>query len=325
MRNLLPQETLLEIIRVQQEIVEADFSVEHVMDVVTAAAARLTNAEAAVIELLEGEEMVYRAGSGFAGAFVGLRLDATHSLSGLCVRMNDCLYSADTETDERVDREACRRVGARSMFVTPLRYSGAALGVLKVYSSRADAFDESAADILRLLVGIVSSSMHRAREHEGLTKRAQHDVLTGLANREHLKLAIGARIVDGRPFALFFLDLNDFKRINDERGHAIGDEVLQIVAHRVASCLRDCDVAARFGGDEFVVLLDGVDSASSAGRVLQRVLERIRDPILKEGDVLTVSASAGVAIFPGDATTADSLLHLADSRMYAYKHLRHEM
>lgn len=110
----LPQQTLLAIIAVQQEIVETDVALHEVMGVVARAAARLTGSDAAVVELQEGAEMVYRAVAGTAANFIGLRLRATHSLSGLCVQLDRTLRCDDRETDDRVDREACRRVGARS-------------------------------------------------------------------------------------------------------------------------------------------------------------------------------------------------------------------
>jgi diguanylate cyclase len=307
------------VISVQQEIVQADLALEHVMNVVAGAAARLTNADAAVVELQEGEEMVYRAGSGRATDHIGLRLHAANSLSGLCVRLNETLRADDTEDDGRVDREACRRVGARSMLVTPLRHRDAALGVLKVYSSRAHAFDEASAEVLRMLVGIIAASMHRAREHEGLTRRALYDTLTGLANRELLEAKVAEKVRAGKPFALVFLDLNGFKKVNDECGHAAGDEVLQIVAQRILSSIRTFDIAARLGGDEFVVLLDGLDKRPIARSALQRILNHVNEPIAYAGETLSVSTSSGLALFPDDAPTADSLLRLADSRMYSEK------
>ena len=320
--QVLPQDTLLAVIAVQQEIVQADLSLDGVMNVVADAAARLTTSDAAVVELLEGDEMVYRAAAGAATPHVGLRLDAAHSLSGLCVTLDQTLVCNDCEVDERVDRQACRVVGARSMLVTPLRHRSTPLGVLKVYSSRCAAFDAVAADTLQLLVGIIAASMHRALEYETLTKRAELDMLTGLANRDQLIRATGARIAQRRPFALVFVDLNDFKRINDEGGHARGDEILQVIAQRLMASLRSCDVAARFGGDEFVIVLDGIHSTAAATTALQRLLQRIHEPI---SDSICISASAGVAVFPADAETADSLLNIADRRMYAGKRARREM
>lgn len=318
-RAALPQETLLAIIAVQQEIAEADLSLDGVMDVVVRCAARLTNADAAVVELHEGDDMVYRAGSGSASAHVGLRLGVHSSLSGLCVRLDQTLRCDDSESDPRVDRDACRRVGARSMLVAPLRHRGMAIGALKVYAGRAAAFDDTSAAVLQLLVGLISASMHRAREHEGLAARALHDALTGLPNRDRLERLLAINIDAGRPFAVIFLDLDGFKEINDERGHETGDRVLRCVAERLASSIRDRDLAARLGGDEFVVLLDGVRSPNDAADAVQRLHSRLEEPIV-DGDVrLQIRASAGVALFPDHGASARELLAHADARMYAHK------
>ena len=315
----LPQETLLAIIAVQQEIAETDAALQRVMDVVVAAAARLTCADAAAVELHEGDDMVYRAAAGTAMNFVGLRLRAASSLSGLCVHLDQPLRCDDSETDDRVDRVACRKVGARSMLVTPLRFRGAALGVLKVYSGRARAFDDVTAEILRMLVGIIAASMHRAKEYEGMARRVMHDRLTGLPNREQLESVLSDKIEVGNSFAVAFLDLNGFKRINDEKGHACGDRILQVIARRLAASVRDNDTAGRLGGDEFVVVLEGVASRDAASGTLQRLLARVAEPISDGDGTFSVSATAGVAVFPVDAQTSHSLLDVADAGMYAEK------
>jgi len=319
MKIEVPRERLLAVIGVQQEIVETHAALNDVMNVVANAAARLTAADAAVVELHEGDEMVYRAGAGAATGHVGLRLDSHRSLSGLCVRLNRTLRADDCELDERVDKEACRRVGARSMLVTPLRFRGDPLGALKVYSSRVAAFDEVSAETLQLLVGLIAASMQRAREYEGLTQRVLQDGLTGLANRDHVEAAMEAKIAGQKPFALAFLDLNGFKRINDEEGHACGDRVLKVIARRLSASVRDCDIAARFGGDEFVVLLDGVAAPEDAHDQVHRVLQHISEPIADRGRTLRISAAAGVAVYPDDAASPSSLISVADSRMYEGK------
>jgi len=315
----LPQETLLAIIAVQQEIVEADLAFSRVMDVVVRRAARLTAADAAVVELHEGDDMVYSAASGTATQYLGLRLRADTSLSGLCVQRDEALRCDDSEDDPRVDRDACRRVGARSMLVTPLRFRGAAIGVLKVYSASAHAFDDRADEVLRLLVGIIAASMHRAREYEGLTLRALHDTLTGLANRHQLESVLDANIAAKRPFAVVYLDLNGFKKINDERGHAAGDRLLQCVAERLLSSIRDRDLAARIGGDEFIVILDGIATRTTAEETVHRLQQRIAEPIDENGASLSVTASAGWALFPEDGADPDTVLAAADAAMYARK------
>lgn len=312
----LPQAMLLAIIEVQQEIVEADLSLARVMDVVVRNAGRLTNADAAVVEVSEGNEMVYRAAWGAAAGHVGLRLWASSSLSGLCVELDETLRSDDTETDPRVDREACRLVGARSMVVTPLRHRSVPIGALKVYASRPAAFDEASAVTLRLLVGIIAATMHRAREHELLSLRALHDPLTGLPNRHQFESVLASKVSAQRPFGLVYLDLNGFKRINDERGHAAGDAVLQAVARRLTAVIREHDLVARIGGDEFVVLLDGLHSYTTAAEATLRLRHRLEEHLADEE---CASASAGIALYPDDGDDVHTLLARADACMYAEK------
>ena len=266
--------------------------------------------------------MVYRAASGPASAHLGLRLDARTSISGLALQLDETLRSDDCFTDPRTDQAACRRVGARSMIVTPLRHHGTPIGVLKVYSPRPAAFDEMSSTTLQLLGGIISATMHRAREVERLSLRALHDGLTGLPNRDQMQSAIEAGIASGRPFGIVFLDLDDFKRVNDERGHAAGDHVLQCVAQRIANSIRDRDLAARIGGDEFVVFLDGVRSADMADETVRRLKRRIEEPFTEGEQPFTISASAGVALFPDHGADALALLKQADAGMYAQKHRR---
>jgi diguanylate cyclase (GGDEF)-like protein len=153
--------------------------------------------------------------------------------------------------------------------------------------------------------------MHRAREHEGLTMRALHDQLTGLSNRSRLEGALEDAITAGRPFGIVFLDLDGFKRINDEQGHAAGDRVLRTVGSVLASSVRDRDLAARLGGDEFVVLLDGVRTREGAHEAVQRLQSRLH--------AQQISASAGSAMYPEDGTTMAELLARADAAMYADK------
>jgi len=315
----LPQAMLLAIIEVQQEIVEADLSLDRVMDVVVRNAGPLTHADAAVVEVSEGNEMIYRAAWGAAAGHVGLRLWASSSLSGLCMKLDETLRSDDTESDPRVDREACRLVGARSMVVTPLRHRGVPIGALKVYASRPAAFDEASAAALRLLVGIIAATMHRAREHEVLSLRALHDPLTGLPNRHQFESVLEAKVNARRPFGLVYLDLNGFKRINDERGHAAGDAVLQVVARRLTGVIREHDLVARIGGDEFVVLLDGLHSHATAAEATERLRHRLEERLADEE---CTSASTGIALFPDDGNDAQSLLARADADMYVDKQTR---
>ncbi len=164
-------------------------------------------------------------------------------------------------------------------------------------------------------------SAQRRRELE-LALRADHDPLTGLANRRRFvkegrrMLALAAR--SGWGMALLFIDLDAFKDINDKAGHTFGDAVLKQVAKRLDVRTRSGDLLARIGGDEFVVLLNDVDAATSL-TLAHRYRTALQDPPIVPGGALPVDASIGIAWFPGAASTLDTLLRLADAAMYRAK------
>lgn len=151
--------------------------------------------------------------------------------------------------------------------------------------------------------------------------RANHDALTGLANRalfkELLQHQLAGVLRDGQPLAVLAVDLDHFKQVNDEQGHAKGDELLVTVAARIQTSLRACDVAARTGGDEFLVLLTQADERA-AREIAQRLLAALREPYA--GVHAAVSASIGIAVYPGAGLTLQALLESADRALYAAKH-----
>ncbi|MFR0689498.1 putative bifunctional diguanylate cyclase/phosphodiesterase [Enterobacterales bacterium AE_CKDN230030158-1A_HGKHYDSX7] len=165
-------------------------------------------------------------------------------------------------------------------------------------------------------------SQHKASEHQ-LSHAARHDPLTGLGNRLRLdELLQAALLRQRRPGAresgLLFIDLDRFKLINDSLGHAVGDRVLVEVSQRLLRCLRPGDHLARFGGDEFVVLLDDLASLCDAEQVAQRILDCLRQPLHVDGRTLVVSASIGITGLMTDGQTIDTL-QAADLALYRAK------
>lgn len=209
------EEWLRGVIDAQREIVAAGgWDLSRIMNVVVERAQRLSGASAAAVELREGEEMVYRAASGSAAAALGLRLKLGESLSGLCVRTGQALICKDAEDDVRVDRQACRRIGVRSMLVVPLRTAAEVVGVLKVMSAQPAQFDEQIAERLTLMAGLVAESMALARAREEAARAA------ALFESAFANASIGIALVslEGR-----------FLRVNDSLCRILGyarDELL---------------------------------------------------------------------------------------------------
>jgi diguanylate cyclase (GGDEF)-like protein len=162
-------------------------------------------------------------------------------------------------------------------------------------------------------------------EHERSTYLATHDVLTELANRylfaDRFEQSLSRWKVSGAPFAVLLIDLDHFKDINDEHGHEAGDQVLRTVAHRMLQATAACDTVARYGGDEFVILLTGLASAESVEEKAQKLLEAFAQPIRTSAKDLSLSCSIGVALCPVHGQSLDTLLKAADQAMYGVKQL----
>ncbi|MBU1331601.1 MAG: EAL domain-containing protein [Gammaproteobacteria bacterium] len=191
------------------------------------------------------------------------------------------------------------------------------------------AIDDSAAPIVDL-EGHVSGAVivfHDVSEARSMTLKmahlAQHDVLTQLPNRvllnDRIAQAIGLAERSGNAIALMFIDLDHFKCINDAHGHAIGDQLLQAVAQRLLSCVRNSDTVSRNGGDEFVVLLAEGRNMQDASITAQKIITALAEPFVIDRHELRVTCSIGISVCPVDADNAEALLKHADTAMYHAK------
>ena len=171
---------------------------------------------------------------------------------------------------------------------------------------------------------IARQEQERAAKEEQVRHQAYHDALTGLPNRayfaERLAEAIALARRHGHACALMFIDLDRFKIVNDSLGHEAGDLLLKVVSARIGTCLRNSDLLFRVGGDEFTVILPEVASPEDAAFVARRVLQAVAATVSVREHEVTVGATIGIAVYPGDGDSAETLLKNADAAMYSAKH-----
>lgn len=173
-------------------------------------------------------------------------------------------------------------------------------------------------------IGVARDITALTQAEEELRFLAHHDPLTALTNRSLFNDRLDSALRNARrqnsTLALLFLDINDFKGINDVHGHAAGDRVLCAIARRLEGCVRDTDTVARMGGDEFTVLLTDLHSEEAVAEKVQQILAIMAEPLGPEfGPVTMPSCSIGVARYPADGDNADTLLSHADGDMYRLK------
>jgi diguanylate cyclase (GGDEF)-like protein/PAS domain S-box-containing protein len=455
---------LQRVLEMQALINEADFKVDRFMQEIVNLVERVTGARGAVVELVDGADLVYRCASESLHQHVGLRLARRGSLSGLCVAQARVLRCDDSEEDPRTDVAACRTVGVRSMICAPLLQLGRPIGVLKVLASEPHAFDSADEYLLRLLAAALGTALgnqlaldasrraeaqlreseahlraHLARtqtlfsnasdavvilggdgrimewnaaaqqlfgwsgaevqgkdfvellvapadrdscrsrlqqfrvpegappsqwrlELSALQKGSEqrlniecsfsavaiagrwqfvaflHDVserkqaeaelndlamkdgLTGLANRRRFmsfcERALSRAKRNRQSLALFYMDLNRFKEINDQYGHEAGDLVLKEFAKRILHSVRLEDEVARLGGDEFVLLAEGIATDAQAQAVIAKLTQSLAEPMRRPP--VQLEASIGFALYH-DQPNALALLREADQAMYRMK------
>lgn len=222
--------------------------------------------------------------------------------------------------DASADREAGRSASAGPTWHGETRVwlsSGEPLDVLEAVYPLHDK-----ADAVTHLVHLVQD-ISAQKQLELLSALAFYDGLTGLPNRNLLNERLTRAIAGARrhysAFALLYIDVDHFKRINDTLGHDTGDELLRQLAARLSRSLRAADTVARWGGDEFVAMLDGVASPQAAARTVQKLLSSCGEPYNVRGGTRTVTLSIGVSLFPRDGYDIPTLLKRADQAMYEVK------
>ncbi|HVT34210.1 MAG TPA: EAL domain-containing protein [Nevskiaceae bacterium] len=181
------------------------------------------------------------------------------------------------------------------------------------------------AGVLLFYEGTVETITERKLHDSAMRHQATHDALTGLPNRsllhEKLAHALEAAAHNGSLVAVAFIDLDQFKIVNDSLGHHMGDELLKTMAQRLQACLREHDVVARQGGDEFVLMVTGALSEAEIGRIARRLIAEVSRPCMIAGREVSVTCSIGITLSPADGSDIEALLRNADAAMYRAKEL----
>ena len=215
------------------------------------------------------------------------------------------------------------QLGANHFWILPIFWQGEMTAFLSIASEVALPQDNPSWDEIRELAGRIGIAMSVQEREDRLLLQAQYDNLTGLPNRillqDRLQQAMDVSDRTGEPFWLVFIDLDRFKFVNDSLGHKAGDELLIKVSRRLELALRDSDTIARFGGDEFIAILQGGMADHLRTSILKRLVQELEAPFSIDGNEITTTCSAGVSVYPTDATTADVLLSNADIAMYRAK------
>jgi diguanylate cyclase (GGDEF)-like protein len=294
-------------------------SVDETLELVTGWAARLVGGHAAVLELLTDDDLLeVRAVEGMSSDLVGLRFPVEGSFTGWVVRYGTARCTRDASRESLVCRGAAPYLGASAVAAVPLLGQGGTLGVLSCIGPQP--FETSDVELLSAFASHATIAIETARLFRCVEQLSVTDPLTGLANRRQLERDLNREFAAarrGRRLIAVMLDLNDFKEFNDRHGHVAGDEALRAFGAALAAETRRMNLAARYGGDEFIVLLADSDTAG-ATIFLQRVAERFpppgSDPRLAE-----VSFSAGFAEYQPDMEDPLQLVEAADRALYRGK------
>ena len=227
--------------------------------------------------------------------------------------------------EEGQESHELRARGVRTLILMPLTTGGKTIGLVELVAlHQPRALSESQLNALEAMARLTATGLERVRLMEQLRSAADTDLVTGVHNHRYLQDRLRQEVARGArshsPLAVLMMDLDKFKQVNDRHGHADGDRVLHNIGAAIMSQVRANDVVARYGGDEFVVVMPDT-SAEQAQLVAQRVVHAIleRRHELSDGSQVTVGVSAGLAFYPDDGRTTAQLLATADAQMYSAK------
>jgi len=276
----------------------------------------------------EGRRLHLRAGLEDRGGGAERRASAARdSHAGAALESGLHVIVDDWSAERRFSMPPALRVmGVRSSLAVPIAGRDQPYGVLDIHSTEPSRFTPQDVHFVQASANVLADALERHRADEALRHRVLHDSLTGLPNRtsfvDSLRDALQRSLASGSPVGILFLDLDHFKLINDSIGHHAGDQLLQAVAPRLRAHLRPGDIVARFGGDEFGILVDRLTDEDEALAIADRVAGAFREPYMMGGAEHFVTASIGIAVARTtrrEPIDAELLIRDADAAMYRAK------
>jgi diguanylate cyclase (GGDEF)-like protein len=279
-----------------------------------------------VMELLpSGQELLLVAATGIPEQLVNVARIPTdyRSQSGYALATGKAVVVNDWSTETRFQQsELQSKQGMQSAAIILIRGQEEPFGVLGAGSRALHGFTQEDVNFMQAIANVLANAIERRRTEEQTQHEALHDALTGLPNRslffDRLEHALSVAARRNTAITVLFLDLDQFKLVNDSMGHAAGDELLAAVAPRIEQALRPGDTVARFGGDEFAVLAEDVGDERGATRIAERIAEALTRPFILRDREHFVSASIGISIGSG-AEEPEGLIRDADAALYRAK------
>ena len=309
------EDDLRRLMTAQQRLVATQPNAKEIKQLLLDLCQWVVGADGAVLEELDGDELVVTYGTGIVADSVGARLRRDHSIAGRAIATGRAQLSPDVSRDERADHFSGWSTGASSVIVHPMQQATDVCAAVTVVKRDANSLAARDVAMLQPLVAIAASRLGHveifALRQQKLESQARSDDLTGLANRrvwlERLSLEMARALRTGSPLALATFDLDHFKDYNDKFGHQAGDTMLQRTAAAWQAQIRETDLLARLGGEEFALLLP--DTTLDAGAMIgQRLIEA-----MPEG----ITTSCGLALWRGEDAT--QFYRRADEALYAAK------
>lgn len=332
------------IINTQDRMHESKFNLDAFLRMAAEQIQQLTHASGTAIEFIEENSFVCRAATGSMEKYADQRQDKNTGVSGLCITTHQIFRSNDIQNDALIHSDEMHEMNARSLVVAPLFYEGNPVGVIKIASDQTNAFSDIDIQSIRVISGLINSAIGLHTMHERATSlekekshaidnlkkmekkfkhASQHDALTGLPNRtlfnEYLRMQLAKAKRKKTLLVLMYLDIDHFKNIIETMGHSIGDKLLSVFAKRLKQCTRSSDIVARFGGDEFTLLIDDMKDMNEAVVIADKILQAVRQPFQLNNKSINLTASIGITFMKDKDISTDDFIKQADQALYVCK------